>query len=114
MLTLDSNVVVDDIDALINALERFRQGGDMADQLILARDTTAQLWENGSVSLELLASWNGVCLLAREFELVDLEYGGCRKHSSRIPIAARSPSAIIAEPPDPTGMVIPFASSSTL
>jgi predicted nucleic-acid-binding protein len=34
-------VVVDDIDAVINALERFRQGGDLADQLILARATSA-------------------------------------------------------------------------
>ena len=32
-------VVVDDIDAVINALEQFRQGGDLADQLILARAT---------------------------------------------------------------------------
>ena len=30
-------VVVDDIDAVIDALEQFRQGGDLADQLILAR-----------------------------------------------------------------------------
>jgi hypothetical protein len=30
-------VVVDDIDAVIDALEHFRQGGDLADQLILAR-----------------------------------------------------------------------------
>ena len=32
-------VVVDDIDAVINALEQFSQGGDLADQLILARAT---------------------------------------------------------------------------
>ena len=32
-------VVVDDIDAVIDALEQFRQGGDLADQLILARGT---------------------------------------------------------------------------
>lgn len=32
-------VVVDDIDAVIDALEQFRQGGDLADQLILARAT---------------------------------------------------------------------------
>ncbi|MFM9103954.1 MAG: hypothetical protein ACKOPS_22595 [Cyanobium sp.] len=29
--------VVDHIDAVIDALEQFRQGGDLADQLILAR-----------------------------------------------------------------------------
>ena len=29
-------VVVDDIDAVIDALEQFRLGGDLADQLILA------------------------------------------------------------------------------
>ena len=34
-------VVVDDIDAVIDALEQFRQGGDLADQLILARATSA-------------------------------------------------------------------------
>ena len=32
-------VVVDDIDAGIDALEQFRLGGDLADQLILARAT---------------------------------------------------------------------------
>jgi predicted nucleic-acid-binding protein len=32
-------VVVDDVDAVIDALEQFRQGGDLADQLILARAT---------------------------------------------------------------------------
>ena len=32
-------VVVDYIDAVIDALEQFRQGGDLADQLILARAT---------------------------------------------------------------------------
>jgi len=30
-------VVVDDLDAVIDALERFRHGSDLADQLILAR-----------------------------------------------------------------------------
>lgn len=34
-------VVVDDIDALIDALEQFRLGGDLADQLILARAAAA-------------------------------------------------------------------------
>ena len=34
-------VVVDDIDAVIDALDQFRQGGDLADQLILARATSA-------------------------------------------------------------------------
>lgn len=35
------SVVVDDIDAVIDALENFRQGGDLADQLILARGARA-------------------------------------------------------------------------
>ncbi|MCP9886710.1 type II toxin-antitoxin system VapC family toxin [Cyanobium sp. ATX 6A2] len=34
-------VVVDDIDAVIDSLDQFRQGGDLADQLILARATSA-------------------------------------------------------------------------
>ncbi|MCS5698559.1 type II toxin-antitoxin system VapC family toxin [Cyanobium sp. FGCU-52] len=34
-------VVVDDIDAVIDALEHFRQGGDLADHLILARASRA-------------------------------------------------------------------------
>ena len=34
-------VVVDDIDAVIDALENFRRGGDLADQLILSRATAA-------------------------------------------------------------------------
>jgi predicted nucleic-acid-binding protein len=34
-------VVVDGIDAVIDALDQFRQGGDLADQLILARATSA-------------------------------------------------------------------------
>jgi len=34
-------VVVDDIDAVIDALEHFQQGGDLADQLILARAARA-------------------------------------------------------------------------
>jgi predicted nucleic-acid-binding protein len=34
-------VVVDDIDAVITALEQFRHGGDLADQLILARAISA-------------------------------------------------------------------------
>ena len=34
-------VVVDDIDAVIDALEQFRQAGDLADLLILARATSA-------------------------------------------------------------------------
>ena len=34
-------VVVDDIDAVIDAIEQFRQGGDLADQLILARAASA-------------------------------------------------------------------------
>jgi predicted nucleic-acid-binding protein len=33
-------VVVDDIDGVIDALEQFRLGGDLADQLILARATS--------------------------------------------------------------------------
>ena len=35
-------VVVDDIDAVIDALEHFRQGGDLADHLILARASRAR------------------------------------------------------------------------
>jgi predicted nucleic-acid-binding protein len=34
-------VVVDDIDAVIDALEQFSLGGDLADQLILARASSA-------------------------------------------------------------------------
>ncbi len=34
-------VVVDDIDAVIDALEQFHLGGDLADQLILARAAAA-------------------------------------------------------------------------
>jgi hypothetical protein len=34
-------LVGDDIDAVIDALEHFRQGGDLADQLILARASRA-------------------------------------------------------------------------
>nr|WP_286196161.1 type II toxin-antitoxin system VapC family toxin [Synechococcus sp. CCAP 1479/9] len=34
-------VVVDDIDAVIEALDQFRQGGDLADQMILARAASA-------------------------------------------------------------------------
>lgn len=34
-------VSVDDIDAVIDALENFRQGGDLADQLILSRAAAA-------------------------------------------------------------------------
>ncbi len=34
-------VVVDGIDGVIDALEQFRSGGDLADQLILARATAA-------------------------------------------------------------------------
>jgi predicted nucleic-acid-binding protein len=36
-LVRSRGVVVDDIDAVIDALERFRLGGDLADQLILER-----------------------------------------------------------------------------
>jgi predicted nucleic-acid-binding protein len=34
-------VVVDDIDAVIDALQHFRRGGDLADQLIWARAARA-------------------------------------------------------------------------
>jgi predicted nucleic-acid-binding protein len=40
-LVRSRGVVVDDIDAVIDALEQFRQGGDLADQLILARAARA-------------------------------------------------------------------------
>jgi predicted nucleic-acid-binding protein len=37
-------VVVDDIDAVIDALEQFRQGGDLAYQLILTRAARIGAW----------------------------------------------------------------------
>ena len=40
-LVRTSGVVVDDIDAVIDALEQFSLGGDLADQLILARSSSA-------------------------------------------------------------------------
>ena len=41
MLEHSNGVAVERIDAVIDALEHFRQGGDLADQLILARATRA-------------------------------------------------------------------------
>ena len=55
-------VMVDDIDAVIDALEHFRQGGDLADQLILARATSAGALPVLSFDRRLAAS-EGVELL---------------------------------------------------
>ena len=52
-------VVVDDIDAVIDALEHFRQGGDLADQLILARAARAGALPVLSFG-QRLSRWEGV------------------------------------------------------
>ena len=58
-------VVVDDIDAVIDALEQFRQGGDLADQLILAR--AARIGALPVLSFDLrFSSCEGVELLVAE------------------------------------------------
>ena len=58
-------VVVDDIDAVIDALEQFRQGGDLADQLILAR--AARIGALPMLSFDLrFSSCEGVELLVAE------------------------------------------------
>ena len=46
-------VVVDDIDAVIDALEQFRQGGDLADQLILARAARIGAWPACSLNSQV-------------------------------------------------------------
>ena len=59
------DVVVDDIDAVIDALEQFRQGGDLADQLILAR--AARIGALPVLSFDLrFSSCEGVELLVAE------------------------------------------------
>jgi predicted nucleic-acid-binding protein len=58
-------VVVDDIDAVIDALEHFRQGGDQADQLILARAARADVLPVLSFD-QRLSRWEGVELLVAE------------------------------------------------
>lgn len=61
-------VVVDDIDAVIDALEQFRQGGDLADQLILAR--AARVGALPVLSLDQrFSSCEGVELLVAEASL---------------------------------------------
>jgi hypothetical protein len=51
-------VVVDDIDAVIDALEQFRHGSDLADQLILARRPTPPAWSRSPVRwVERSAPW---------------------------------------------------------
>jgi predicted nucleic-acid-binding protein len=57
-------VVVEDIDAVIDALEQFRAGGDLADQLILARATAAGALPMLSFDRRFSAS-NGVELLSQ-------------------------------------------------
>jgi predicted nucleic-acid-binding protein len=58
-------VVVDDIDAVIDALEHFRQGGDLADQLILARAARAGALPVLSFD-QRFSRWEGVELLVAE------------------------------------------------
>ena len=58
-------VVVDDIDAVIDALEHFRQGGDLADQLILARAARAGALPVLSFD-QRFSRWEGVELLEAE------------------------------------------------
>jgi predicted nucleic acid-binding protein len=58
-------VVVDDIDAVIDALEHFRQGGDLADQLILACAARAGALPVLSFD-QRFSRWEGVELLEAE------------------------------------------------
>jgi predicted nucleic-acid-binding protein len=58
-------VVVDDIDAVIDALEHFRQGADLADQLILARAACAGALPVLSFD-QRFSGWEGVELLEAE------------------------------------------------
>jgi predicted nucleic-acid-binding protein len=64
-LVRSRGVVVDDIDAVIDALEHFRQGGDLADQLILARAARAGALPVLSFD-QRLSRWEGVELLEAE------------------------------------------------
>lgn len=58
-------VVVDDIDAVLDALEQFRQGGNQADRLILAR--AARIGALPVLSFDLrCSSCEGVELLVAE------------------------------------------------
>ncbi len=58
-------VVVEDIDAVIDALEQFRHGGDLADQLILAR--AARIAASPVLSFDQrFSSCEGVELLVAE------------------------------------------------
>lgn len=61
-------VVVDEIDAVIDALEHFRRGGDLADQLILARAARAGALPVLSFD-QRFSSCEGVELLAAESSL---------------------------------------------
>ena len=65
-LVRSRGVVVDDIDAVIDALEHFRQGGDLADQLILARAARAGALPVLSFD-QRFSRWEGVELLEAEF-----------------------------------------------
>ena len=58
-------VVVDDIDGVIDALEHFRQDGDLADQLILARAARAGAMPVLSFD-QRFSACEGVELLAAE------------------------------------------------
>ncbi len=58
-------MVVDDIDAVIDALEHFRQGGDLADQLILARAARTGVLPVLSFD-QRFSRWEGVELLVAE------------------------------------------------
>ena len=58
-------MVVDDIDAVIDALEHFRQRGDLADQLILARAAHAGALPVLSFD-QRFSRWEGVELLGAE------------------------------------------------
>ena len=64
-LVRSRGVVVDDIDAVIDALEHFRQGGDLADQLILARAARAGALPVLSFD-QRFSRWEGVELLVAE------------------------------------------------
>ena len=66
-LVRSRGVVVDDIDAVIDALEHFRQGGDLADQLILARAARAGALPVLSFD-QRLSRWEGVELLEAELQ----------------------------------------------
>jgi predicted nucleic-acid-binding protein len=65
-LVRSRGVVVDDIDAVIDALQHFRQGGDLVDQLILARAAHAGALPVLSFD-QRFSRWEGVELLEAEF-----------------------------------------------